>query len=218
MTRIQRISAITAILLVAVVLPGIASAKKSRYSSWYVYSIPFTCGESIEGDTTAIPGIYATAITLTNMSRSETTVGAHVEVTVPAHSKSDRVRRPIAANSAVTIDCDTIANAFLIATPLDTSSYFQGALILESRTNLLNVQVQNTAGGENGVSALTFRTVEAQRVARPRSWDDGDDKVEICHVPPGNPDRAHTIVVDISSVDAHLAHGDYLGRCDDDDD
>jgi len=42
----------------------------------------------------------------------------------------------------VTIDCDTIASAFLIATPLDTSSYFQGALILESRSTLFDVQVR----------------------------------------------------------------------------
>ena len=41
----------------------------------------------------------------------------------------------------------------------------------------------------------------------------GQDKVEICHIPPGNPANAHTIVVDDSAVPAHLAHGDYLGEC-----
>jgi hypothetical protein len=39
------------------------------------------------------------------------------------------------------------------------------------------------------------------------------DKVEICHVPPGNPDNAHTICVSANAVAAHLAHGDYLGEC-----
>lgn len=38
-------------------------------------------------------------------------------------------------------------------------------------------------------------------------------KVVICHVPPGNPDNAHTIEVSENAVDAHLAHGDYLGAC-----
>ncbi len=38
-------------------------------------------------------------------------------------------------------------------------------------------------------------------------------KVLICHVPPGNPDNAQTIKVGSASVKAHLAHGDYLGRC-----
>ena len=38
-------------------------------------------------------------------------------------------------------------------------------------------------------------------------------KVDICHVPPGNPGNAHTISVSQSAVAAHLAHGDSLGAC-----
>lgn len=40
-------------------------------------------------------------------------------------------------------------------------------------------------------------------------------KVLICHIPPGNPENRHTICVSINAVPAHLAHGDYLGPCDD---
>lgn len=40
------------------------------------------------------------------------------------------------------------------------------------------------------------------------------DKVEICHIPPGNPSNAHTICVDSNAIAAHLAHGDYEGPCD----
>ncbi|HKG71491.1 MAG TPA: hypothetical protein VKA87_06300 [Nitrososphaeraceae archaeon] len=42
---------------------------------------------------------------------------------------------------------------------------------------------------------------------------DDDGKVTICHIPPGNPDNAHTIRVSENAVDAHLAHGDTLGEC-----
>lgn len=50
--------------------------------------------------------------------------------------------------------------------------------------------------------------------------DDGDKKVKVCHIPPGNPAAAHTITVSEAAVPAHLAHGDVLGSCgcDDDDD
>jgi prepilin-type N-terminal cleavage/methylation domain-containing protein len=41
----------------------------------------------------------------------------------------------------------------------------------------------------------------------------GGKKVEICHVPPGNPDNAHTLSVSTSALDAHLDHGDLLGSC-----
>lgn len=42
----------------------------------------------------------------------------------------------------------------------------------------------------------------------------GQEKVTICHVPPGNPDDAHTITVGAPAVPAHLAHGDDLDECD----
>lgn len=38
-------------------------------------------------------------------------------------------------------------------------------------------------------------------------------KVTICHLPPGNPENAHTLSVGAPAVRAHLAHGDKLGAC-----
>jgi hypothetical protein len=40
-----------------------------------------------------------------------------------------------------------------------------------------------------------------------------DDKVTVCHVPPGNPGNAHTITISRSALPAHLAHGDTEGAC-----
>ena len=40
------------------------------------------------------------------------------------------------------------------------------------------------------------------------------DKIAICHIPPGNPSKAHTITVGGPAVDRHLAHGDVIGSCD----
>ena len=42
---------------------------------------------------------------------------------------------------------------------------------------------------------------------------DEDGRVTICHVPPGNPNNAHTIIVNAKAVPAHLAHGDACGPC-----
>jgi hypothetical protein len=41
----------------------------------------------------------------------------------------------------------------------------------------------------------------------------GNDKITICHIPPGNPDNAHSITISESAVPAHLAHGDNRGEC-----
>ncbi len=42
-----------------------------------------------------------------------------------------------------------------------------------------------------------------------------EPKVTICHVPPGNPDNAHSITIGESAVPAHLANhpGDAIGAC-----
>ena len=42
-----------------------------------------------------------------------------------------------------------------------------------------------------------------------------ETKVEVCHIPPGNPDNFHTITISENALSAHLAHGDLGGACDD---
>ncbi len=41
-----------------------------------------------------------------------------------------------------------------------------------------------------------------------------NNKVAICHVPPGNPAKARSLCISANSVADHLAHGCYLGSCD----
>jgi len=42
-----------------------------------------------------------------------------------------------------------------------------------------------------------------------------DKKVNVCHIPPGNSDNAHTINISVNAVRSHLGHGDYLDECED---
>jgi hypothetical protein len=44
-----------------------------------------------------------------------------------------------------------------------------------------------------------------------------DNKIEICHIPPGNPINPQTITIAKSAWAAHLSHGDHKDECDDDD-
>ena len=36
----------------------------------------------------------------------------------------------------------------------------------------------------------------------------GEEKIDICHLPPGNPENVQIITIGISALEAHLAHGD----------
>jgi hypothetical protein len=38
-------------------------------------------------------------------------------------------------------------------------------------------------------------------------------KVQVCHIPPGNPSNFHTITISEKAYSAHLAHGDLGGAC-----
>ena len=40
-----------------------------------------------------------------------------------------------------------------------------------------------------------------------------NDKVTICHFPPGNPANYQTITIGAAALSAHLAHGDFPGSC-----
>jgi len=42
------------------------------------------------------------------------------------------------------------------------------------------------------------------------SYGEGDKKVSLLHVPPGNPDKAHVINISKNALDAHLKHGDTI--------
>ncbi|MCC6413449.1 MAG: HYR domain-containing protein [Saprospiraceae bacterium] len=47
-------------------------------------------------------------------------------------------------------------------------------------------------------------------------WTCGNNnnKVLICHIPPGNPNNSNTLCVAANAVQAHLNHGCYVGPCD----
>ena len=40
-------------------------------------------------------------------------------------------------------------------------------------------------------------------------------RVDVCHIPPGDPDNFHTITVSENALPAHLSHGDLAGSCGD---
>ena len=38
-------------------------------------------------------------------------------------------------------------------------------------------------------------------------------QLSVCHFPPGNPSNYSDLLVGAEAVDAHLAHGDWTGTC-----
>lgn len=57
------------------------------------------------------------------------------------------------------------------------------------------------------VFAIAFLTMGSS------SEEATNNKITICHIPPGNPENAHSITISINALNAHLAHGDAIGEC-----
>src|SRR5712691_8565314 len=64
-----------------------------------------------------------------------------------------------------------------------------------------------------GATALSLAAIIVVVPAGAYAQGRGQQKVAVCHMPPGNPANAHTLTLPEPAVRAHLAHGDTLGAC-----
>ena len=64
--------------------------------------------------------------------------------------------------------------------------------------------------------SLVEEIIDIQRNGNSNDDDDNERKVTVCHLPPGNKDNAHTLRIGASALGAHLAHGDTVGECSND--
>ena len=66
--------------------------------------------------------------------------------------------------------------------------------------NTIVVSVNNECGNASKSISINYQAPE-------------EEKITICHIPPGNPNNPQTIEIPASAWAAHQAHGDVLGAC-----
>ena len=66
------------------------------------------------------------------------------------------------------------------------------------------------------VAVIMGTSAFAPAMADKPGEEPNEGKVLVCHIPPGNPDKAHTISISEDDVQDHLDHGDFEGDCDGD--
>jgi hypothetical protein len=72
-------------------------------------------------------------------------------------------------------------------------------------TYYVTITDQNGCSFTDSVLVCAINVVCGQSGQNPR--------IQICHIPPGNPGNASTMCLPLPSIANHLAHGDYLGAC-----
>ena len=204
----------------ALAAPAAAKPKPAPAPEWYQYTVTFTCGHNDSGFFRVVPGEFATAVNLYNATASDTILRKNLALTFPPETQtagvvSDQIEETLAANSALQVDCEEIQFGFTYAVPPPVTDYIQGFVVIESNKPL-EVEAIHTAFGAGDEVSIDVERILERRVV-PRPFVIAPRGAVICHIPPGNPGNAHTLVVDIAAVPAHRAHGDTLGPCPGDD-
>jgi hypothetical protein len=205
------------ILFCGLALVTTAPAGADEREQLYQYAAKFACGSS-DGSAPLAAGDYATALNVRNPTDQVVRLRVKVMPTyigelVPApviESEDSNMRGVFSLQpyEARGVGCEEILDRVRDA----GDELVEGFVVILARRSLDVVAVY-TANGDGEV-AMDVEPV-AERLVQ-RQWDGYEEgKVEICHLPPGNPDNAHTIEVDLSALPAHLGHGDYKGECED---
>jgi len=198
--------------------------KKSKSSAWFHYAVQLACG--VNGPSPSVlGGAYATSANAQNAGGLPATLRVNVALSYPPGmltpgAVSDVSELALGPGAALHVTCADLAG-FSFASPPPASDYSEGVLVIESNAPL-NVSAVYTAGegsvddgeeeGEESESSSSVRSIQVVHVPE-RMVERSSEETSVCHVPPGNPAEAHTIVVGASAVPAHIAHGDTLGPC-----
>lgn len=107
--------------------------------------------------------------------------------------------------------CRTLSVTVVGGTTPFTYSWSNAAItgsvnVCPSSTTIYGITVTDA----NGYSAEDNVTVQVIDV----TCGNNNNKVLVCHIPPGNPENANVICISASAIPDHLAHGCYVGVCD----
>ena len=201
---------------------ALAKSGEGRRGTWYQWAVPFSCGSNPADLNGAVRGTYAVAIEILNAGPHEVMLSKHVALSSPAATPApaaEPIRDALPAGQAFQVDCEEIVDSlFALELSVPVPSFLQGWLVVRAHAPL-DVALTQTASGETGEVSVDVESIEPRPIRHRHihygdHGGDRDRKVEVCHVPPGNPSKAHTIRVGESAVGAHLGHGDSVGSCD----
>jgi len=194
---------------------GDAQAGKSSSSE---YAVPFTCGLNDGDFERAVPGAYSVAVNILNPGDEVAFFTKHVALTFPPVEQeagviSEPILESLASGTALQVDCGEIqGGGFVYPGGAPVETYWTGFVVIRAESPL-HVSLTQTASGQTGEVSVDTEQMEGRPIKL--SAQDKKEKAEICHVPPGNPSKAKTLRVGVSSVPGHLGHGDYVGPCED---
>lgn len=183
-----------------------------------VGAVPVTSGSlTVESTAVGLPGdLLSTApadavmvLSMPDLRIAVNDAGASVPPSGVYHATVTFRLAPIGEDACTS---DNVIGPFILSMVDGTVTVNVGSLPLDAATQEAVRSGQIALCAEawadfNGTISLGKLSIEFG------SLPEDEDRVELCHIPPGNPQNRHNITVGSSAVATHLAHGDYLGQC-----
>jgi hypothetical protein len=166
------------------------------------------------GAFTVTAGTYSYTVTDANGCTATTSITINQPTQVIANAGSDQ----IVYYGYAPLACATLSASAFGGTGAISYQWFDDNGNSVASTATVNVCPSTTttyqivATDGNGCTATDQVTVCVVDVVC-YAGNSNNAKVEMCHIPPGNPGNAHTICVNANAVPAHLANGSTLGSC-----
>ena len=179
-------------------------------------------GQSISG---LQPGSYSVTVYDANGCTATSSVNVGNTLPLSVNAGSDQM-----IYIGYTTNCVTLSEQVSGGTPPYISTWTDangpvGTTVCPTTTTTYTVMVTDangwTASDEMTVCVVDVRCAGGNNNGQGGSGQGGNGStngngiqhVQICHIPPGNPNNAMTKCLPISAVPGHLGHGDYLGAC-----
>ncbi len=159
----------------------------------FVVTATNACGTTTETVTVNFEECSKPVINLLNPTALNT------EVSNASFSFSAAIQNVInAASVNTTMNGGAVNGIYNVA-----SKTLNGAVTLNKGSNVFVITAKNDCGTATLSFTVKYKEPEVD-----------NQKITICHYPPGNTDNPQTIEIPLSAWPAHQAHGDKLGPCD----
>lgn len=151
------------------------------------------------------------------LEKDSVVVGTYIAPQVAANTTNGSTTNQNTTNPSTNTNTNTTGNT---TTGTNTNTGTNSNTGSNSNTSNQNTNSTNTSGNSTGNTSNTNATgntntnnTGSQNSGSKPPTNTEEEKVTICHKPPGNTGNTQTLIIPRSALQAHLDHGDALGYC-----
>ncbi len=181
-------------------------------------------GNTLRGNLTLVPGSNVIVLTANNAcgNASETVIVTYNNCVAPVIALSGNAMQTVSTSTYAFSGTVTNSIQSAIAFTLNgvqkpfslTGTNLSANLSLSEGVNILVISTSNACGSDTKTVTINY-VIPVNNNGSNNGGNSGntEEKIIICHYPPGNTGNPQQLEIPLSAWPAHQAHGDVLGPC-----